>query len=148
MSKNAQAAGDATPGEYAATEEAPYPDSGPGSVATFGARLLAFLVDAVLADVIGIIVNGGYHTSDRQNLSVFVAFLLIEIVFVTLASQTPGMRVAGIAVLRADGKGRPKLQWVLLRTLLLAIVAPALVIDTYGRAMHDRAAGTVMLRTR
>jgi hypothetical protein len=49
---------------------------------------------------------------------------------------------------RADGKGKPALGWVLVRTLLLAVVAPALVIDTDGRAMHDRAAGTVMLRTR
>jgi uncharacterized RDD family membrane protein YckC len=138
---------DASKREYAAVEESPYPESGPGSVANFGSRLLAFLVDAVLADVIGIIVNGGYHTSDRQNLSVYLAFLLLEIVFVAAASQTPGMRVAGIAVVREDGRGRPKLQWVLLRTLLLAVVAPALVIDTQGRAMHDRAAGTVILRT-
>jgi uncharacterized RDD family membrane protein YckC len=58
------------------------------------------------------------------------------------------MRVAGIAVVRADGQGRPKLQWVLVRTFLLAIVAPALLIDTDGRAMHDRAAGTVMLKVR
>jgi uncharacterized RDD family membrane protein YckC len=136
-------------GEPAAGEAAPsYPPSGPGSVANFGARLLAFLIDGVLADVIGIIVNGGYHASNRQNLSVYLAFLLIEVVFVALAGQTPGMRILGIAVVRADGRGRPKLRWVLVRTLLLAVVAPALVIDTSGRAMHDRAAGTVMLRVR
>jgi hypothetical protein len=37
---------------------------------------------------------------------------------------------------------------VALRTLLLATIVPALVVDASGRAMHDRAAGTVMLRTR
>jgi uncharacterized RDD family membrane protein YckC len=79
---------------------------------------------------------------------VLLAFFLIEIVFVTLASQTPGMRVAGIAVVKENGGGRPFVGWVLLRTFLIALVAPALVIDTSGRAMHDRAAGTVMLRTR
>jgi uncharacterized RDD family membrane protein YckC len=134
--------------KYGEPEPSPYPESGPGSVAHFGERLLAFVIDAILADVIGIIVNGGYHTSDRQNLAVYLAFLLLEIVFVALAGQTPGMRLAGIAVVRADGQGRPKLRWVLVRTLLLAVVAPALVIDTHGRAMHDRAAGTVMLRVR
>jgi uncharacterized RDD family membrane protein YckC len=136
--------------EYAAPEpaEPSYPDSGPGSVATFGARILAFLIDGALADVLAIIVNGGYHANDRQNVSSYLGFLLLEIVFITLAGQTPGMRVVGIAVVRADGRGRPRLNWVLMRTLLLALVAPALVIDTSGRAMHDRAAGTVMLRTR
>jgi uncharacterized RDD family membrane protein YckC len=131
-----------------AAAEPTYPDTGIGSVAHFGSRLLAFLIDGVLADLLAIIVNGGPHASDRQNLSGYIGFLLIEIVFVTLASQTPGMRVAGIAVVRQDGRGRPFIGWVLLRTLLLALVAPALVIDTNGRAMHDRAAGTVMLRTR
>jgi hypothetical protein len=37
---------------------------------------------------------------------------------------------------------------VLFRTLLLAVIAPAVILDANGRAMHDRAAGTVMLRTR
>jgi uncharacterized RDD family membrane protein YckC len=150
-----QTGGAGSPGEaeeYAAEPPEPpepsYPDSGPGAVANFGLRLLAFLIDGILADVIAIVINGGYHTSDKQNLSGYLAFLLIEIVFVTLAGQTPGMRVAGIAVVKEADKSRPFLGWVLLRTFLLALVAPALVIDTSGRAMHDRAAGTVMLRTR
>jgi uncharacterized RDD family membrane protein YckC len=133
---------------YATPSEPSYPDSGPGAVANFGLRLLAFLIDGVLADVIAIVINGGYHTSDKQNLSGYLAFLLIEVVFVSLAGQTPGMRVAGIAVVKEADRSRPFLGWVLLRTFLLALVAPALVIDTSGRAMHDRAAGTVMLRTR
>jgi uncharacterized RDD family membrane protein YckC len=128
------------------------PDSGaqtgPGSIAGFGLRVLAFIVDGILADVLAIIVNGGYHVGDRQNFSSYIAFLLIEIVFVALAGQTPGMRVAGIAVVRADGRGRQTLQWVLLRTVLLAAIVPALFTDGTGRAMHDRAAGTVMIRTR
>lgn len=123
-------------------------ESGAGSVAGFGSRVLAFFIDAVLADVIAIIVNGGFHVGDRQNFSSYLAFLLIEVVFVAFAGQTPGMRVVGIAVVRADGQGRATLPWVLLRTLLLAAIVPALFTDGSGRAMHDRAAGTVMVRTR
>jgi uncharacterized RDD family membrane protein YckC len=134
--------------EYGEPERSPYPESGPGSVAHFGLRLGAFLIDGILADLIAAVSLGGFHASDRQNLTSYRVFLAIEIVFVTLAGQSPGMRVAGIAVVRADGQGRPKLQWVLVRTFLLAIVAPALLIDTDGRAMHDRAAGTVMLKVR
>jgi uncharacterized RDD family membrane protein YckC len=126
----------------------PYPDYGPGSIAGFGARLLAFLIDGVLADLLGIAYNGGFHNSGAQNLASYLFFLLIEFAFITLAAQTPGMKIVGIAVVRADGQGRPAPQWVLLRTALLASVAPALVIDGTGRAMHDRAAGTVMLHTR
>jgi uncharacterized RDD family membrane protein YckC len=123
-------------------------ESGAGSVAGFGSRVLAFLIDGVLADVIAIILNGGFHVGDRQNFSSYLAFLLIEVVFVAFAGQTPGMRVVGIAVVRADGQGRATLKWVLLRTLLLAAIVPALFTDGSGRAMHDRAAGTIMVHTR
>jgi uncharacterized RDD family membrane protein YckC len=115
---------------------------------TFGLRLGAFVVDSILADLFAIIVNGGYHVGGRQNVSTYVAFLLIEIVFVTLAGQTPGMRVAGIAVIREKGIGRPGIRWVLLRTVLLAVIVPALIVDSAGRGMHDRAAGLRMVRTR
>jgi uncharacterized RDD family membrane protein YckC len=115
---------------------------------TFGLRLGAFIVDSIVADLLAVIVNGGYHVGGRQNLSAYLAFLLIEIVFVTLAGQTPGMRVAGFAVVREADYGRPRLQWVLLRTVLLAVIVPALIVNDEGRAMHDRAAGLRMVRTR
>jgi uncharacterized RDD family membrane protein YckC len=115
---------------------------------TFGLRLWAFVIDIVIADLLAIIINGGYHADSRQNLLNYLAFLVIEVVFVTLAGQTPGMRMAGIAVVRESDYGRPRLPWVLVRTLLLAVIVPALIVDENGRAMHDRAAGLRMVRTR
>jgi uncharacterized RDD family membrane protein YckC len=118
-------------------------------VAGFGSRFVAFVIDAVLANLIAIAVNGGYHRGDKQSFIIGAGFLLIELVFVAVAGQTPGMRAVGIGVVRADGQARrigP--QWVLLRTFLVGIVIPALFTDKAGRGMHDRAAGTVMLRTR
>ena len=115
---------------------------------TFGQRLWAFAIDIVIADLLATIVNGGYHADGRQNLLNYLAFLLIEIVFVTLGGQTPGMRMAKIAVVRESDYGKPQFQWVLLRTLLLAFVVPALIVDQDGRAMHDRASGLRMVRTR
>jgi uncharacterized RDD family membrane protein YckC len=128
--------------------DARYPATGPGSVATFGARLYAYLVDAILSVLIAIAINGGYHVGGRQNLVTYLAFLAIEFGFLSALGQTPGMRAAGIAVVRTDGRGKQSPKWIAVRTLLLAVIAPALIIDATGRAMHDRAAGTVLLRTR
>lgn len=136
-----------SPPKPAAGAGASYPDSGPGSIAGFGARLLAFLIDGILADLLALVVDGFNNSGWHAFLS-YIFFLLIEAVFLPLAGQTPGMRIVGIAVLRADGGGRPAIKWALFRTLLVAVVAPALVIDGTGRAMHDRAAGTVMVHTR
>jgi hypothetical protein len=51
-------------------------------------------------------------------------------------------------VVREADFGRPRIQWVLLRTVLLAVIVPALIVNDEGRAMHDRAAGLRMVRTR
>jgi uncharacterized RDD family membrane protein YckC len=118
-----------------------------GTPAGFGRRLLAFAVDAVLS--VGIAVITGHRPpSTSYQLIVYLAFLLIELVFVALAGQTPGMRVAGIVVVRARDGGRPAVRWVLLRTVLLAAVVPALIVDSSGRALHDRASATSTLRLR
>jgi uncharacterized RDD family membrane protein YckC len=124
-------------------------DTGPGSLAGFGPRLLAFVVDGiVLANLLAIVVDGGYAANGRHNLVIYGSFLVIELVFVSLAGQTPGMRLAGIVVLRADGGGKPSPLWALVRTLLIVPILPALLADKTGRALHDRAANTRTLRTR
>ncbi|MDQ1705360.1 MAG: hypothetical protein QOF18_1726 [Frankiaceae bacterium] len=124
-----------------------YPEHGPGAVAGIGVRLAAFLVDSLIA--VGIaIASTGPPPNSRYNIVVLAAFLAIELIFVAVAGQTPGMRVAGAVVVRVPDGGRPRPAWVIVRTLLLAAVLPALIVDASGRAMHDRAAGTVMVRTR
>jgi uncharacterized RDD family membrane protein YckC len=123
-------------------------DSGPGSVASFGPRFLAFVVDGLLADLLAVIADHGFHTSHQHSLYGLIAFFLIELLFVGGFGQTPGMRVVGIGVLRADRQARASFRWILLRTVLLLFVIPAIIADESGRAMHDRAAGTVMVHTR
>ena len=125
-----------------------YPETGVGSIAGFGRRFLAFLVDGLIADVISIFVLGGWKAGGEQNAVVYAGFLLIELLFVWLAGQTPGMRLVGIAVVRYGRSGRQTLGWIAARTLLIATIVPAVIPDSEGRYLHDRAAGTVMLRTR
>jgi uncharacterized RDD family membrane protein YckC len=125
------------------------PESGAGSVAGIGTRITAFLVDSVAANLVaGVVFVAGWHPGALRGWIVYGVFLLIELLFVSLGGQTPGMRVVGAIVVRANDRGRATPGWVAVRTLLLAFVLPAVIVDVSGRAMHDRAAGTVMLRTR
>jgi uncharacterized RDD family membrane protein YckC len=123
------------------------PETGPGSVAGIGTRIQAFIVDSLLSIAVALL--AGFRPGEvGYGLMIFGTFLLIEMLFVAVAGQTPGMRVTGAAVVRARDSGRAKPGWVAVRTLLLATVLPALIVDVTGRAMHDRAAGTVIVRTR
>ena len=102
----------------------------------FGPRLLAFVVDGVLADLVSIL-TGQRPGETGYGLVGYLAFLGIELLFVSVGGQTPGMRLARIAVVRARDGGRPAVGWVAVRTLLLAAVVPALIPDSTGRCMHD-----------
>jgi uncharacterized RDD family membrane protein YckC len=124
-----------------------YPATGAGSVAGFGARLLAFVIDGALSVLIAVL--AGFRPGHRgYGLVVYLAFLAIELLFLTIAGQTPGMRAVGVVVVRASDGGKPRLPWVIARTILLAALVPALIPDASGRALHDRATGLAMLRTR
>lgn len=123
------------------------PESGPGSVAGIGTRLRAFVVDSLLSVAIALL--AGYRPGHPgYDVTVWASFLAIELLFIPTVGQTPGMRVAGAAVVRMADAGRVALRWAAVRTVLVAFVLPALIVDVTGRAMHDRAAGTVMIRTK
>ena len=111
--------------------------------AKFGERFLALLVDwllcLMLASAIVPVRGGGVWAS---------AFLVVEYaVFAGLFTQTPGMRVAKIRCVRLDG-AKLGVWRALVRGALLALVVPALVMDGDRRGLHDKAADSIMIRTR
>jgi len=55
------------------------------------------------------------------------------------------MRLCGIAVMRLDG-GRVTLPAVVVRTFLLLLFVPAVIYDRDRRGLHDKAAGSVVVR--
>ncbi|CUU60112.1 RDD family protein [Parafrankia irregularis] len=124
------------------------PADGPGSVVGFGPRIIAYIVDGVLANLlVGLLfVVGVDAAADIRGLAIYGAFLLEELVLVTVAGQTIGMRLAGIRVIRVRDFGRQSWPWILVRTLLLALLVPAFIWDRDLRGTHDRAAGTVVVR--
>lgn len=69
-------------------------------------------------------------------------------ILVATIGITIGHRIAGLRVLTQDGHTSVGFRRSAIRTLLIALVIPALVWDQDGRALHDRAAGTVLVRTR
>ncbi|MDH2424599.1 RDD family protein [Sphaerisporangium sp. TRM90804] len=120
------------------------PEQGSGAVAGFGRRIGAVVVDWVVCTWA---IGRGLLNVDPRYAS-WVGLGLFALEYVLLAGtlgMTLGMRLFGIRI-AALGGGRPSFGSILLRTLLLCLAVPALIWDRDQRGLHDRAAGTVVVR--
>ncbi len=115
------------------------PESGRGSVASFGRRIVALAIDWWLSLLIA---------AGLLRLRAEWALIVLAVEYVLLVptlGMTVGMRLAGIGVANLVGDRLPRWPAVVVRTILLLLVIPAAVYDRDGRGVHDRAAGTVVL---
>jgi uncharacterized RDD family membrane protein YckC len=128
------------------------PESGVGSVATGGARLLGLIVDFVIAALVTAI----FLPVDLQNPVVMQQFNLwsggvwavISVVSAGFFGFTPGMGVVGIRVARLDGAALVGPVRALVRAVLTFVIIPAAVRNADGRSWLDRLTGTVVVRLR
>lgn len=120
------------------------PERGPGSIARFPARLVALVLDWLLALVIAGLFLSRWNGSGLMNLAVF---FVLSVLMVGFFGRTIGHWVMGLQVQTMDGRpaGFGK---AFVRTLLLCLVIPPLVSDEDQRGLHDRAVDTVLVRVR
>jgi uncharacterized RDD family membrane protein YckC len=118
------------------------PADGPGSLASFGARVGAFCVDAI-----GSALVAGLFTAPRLpgnwSLAVFAAVTVVSLV---AFGQTPGMRLLGLRLAHPRQEGRLAPWRAVVRTALLLLLVPALLVDADGRGLHDRLTDTAVVR--
>ena len=123
------------------------PQDGPGSVAGWGRRLVALVLDWLLsmlaaAAYFGTAVWTGQGAAAWAPLAVFAAE---RWVLTGLLGMSAGQRICGIAVVWLDG--RPVGLWAsLIRTLLICLVIPPVVYNRDQRGLHDLAVGSIVVR--
>ncbi|RBY88492.1 RDD family protein [Blastococcus sp. TF02A-26] len=119
------------------------PPDGPGSLAGFGSRVQAYLVDAVASGLVAL----AFFGPGRAYWSL-LTFAAITVVSLVLFGQTPGMRLLGLRL--AHPRPGAQLAWwrAVVRTALLCLLVPALVVDADGRGLHDRLTDTAVVRDR
>ncbi|MGV8912309.1 MAG: RDD family protein [Rhodoglobus sp.] len=115
------------------------PADGPRSIGRLGRRLVAIAIDWALAVVISI---AFFNYDAFATMGVFVT---AQIVLLLTANGSFGHLVTGLRVVPLAG-GYLGVWRPVVRTLLLAIVIPAVIWDADQRGMHDRLAGTLLVR--
>ena len=75
----------------------------------------------------------------------WLVFALLTIVSLVLFGQTAGMRLVGLRL--AHPRAGERLAWwrAVVRTALLCLLVPALVVDYDGRGLHDRVTDTAVV---
>lgn len=129
---------DLPPGSYPG-ERLGLPAQGSGSIARIGRRVWAILIDWACAVVVSI------AFFDYDPLATLLIFVIVQIAFVPTIGGSPGHRLLGMRVIRLGG-GWAGVWRPVVRSILLALVIPAVIWDADHRGVHDKAAGTVLVR--
>lgn len=112
-----------------------------------GRRLLALLIDWVVAAFTAVALFGVHYPPEGigEQLVINGVFVVEVALLVGLLGFSIGKRVMGLRVINPDGRpiGVPR---ALLRTVLLSLVIPAIVMTDDKRGLHDLAAGSKVVR--
>jgi hypothetical protein len=129
------------------------PDTGPGSIARFGRRVVALVIDwfiayglAGLAVSVGVISRHDFLYTQVGSTAVAVIWLALGIVAVRLFGFTPGQFALGIRVASVDERQHVGLGRATIRGLLVFLVIPALFTDADYRGLQDLTTKTAVVR--
>ena len=115
------------------------PESGSGSIARAGRRIIAIMIDWGIALLISNFAFGG------DAWATLAIFAVEQILLVGTLGYSIGHRAAGIHVVKAGG-GAPGPLAAVVRSGLLCLVVPAVIFDPDHRGLHDKAMDTLLLR--
>lgn len=125
------------------------PQSGPGSLAPTGPRLLAFIVDALASTLVAALFvhHHGRTFADRLPGTWSLIPLAVDyVVGILVAGRTIGMYLCGLRLVRVSRNVAIDPLRVVGRTVLLFLFIPAVVFDRDNRGMHDRISDTAVVR--
>jgi uncharacterized RDD family membrane protein YckC len=129
------------------------PPSGPGSIAGFGRRIAALLIDWFIAyGLVGLLVALGLMNQQTflytplGSTSIAVVWVVLGIISVRLFGFTPGQLALGVRVASIDNRIHVGLGRATVRGILVFFVIPALFTDSDLRGYQDRFTGTAVVK--
>lgn len=125
------------------------PESGPGSVAGWGRRILALTIDWVLSLLAASAFVGGSVWSASGSSSgqwlPLVVFGVEVWVLTTLVGGSAGQLICRVTVRRTSGRPLDLLR-ALARTLLICAVVPPVIYNRDRQGLHDMAVDSIALQ--
>jgi uncharacterized RDD family membrane protein YckC len=108
-------------------------------VPSLARRFGALMIDWMLC-----VLTAGLFTRPIAGWAMLLVLIVEYALFIGVFGQTVGMRLAKITCLDAETGYPVGILRAAIRGFLLALVIPALFMDSQRRGLHDRAAGTLV----
>lgn len=115
------------------------PEHGPRSVARPLRRVAGIAIDFAIAALLWAVFF------PNEQFASSLIFIGMQVLFIPLLSGSIGHIVVGLRVVPVAG-GWVGIWRPIVRTVLLAMLIPALIWDADQRGLHDKLAGTVLVR--
>jgi len=139
----------ARPKQQCRGERLGLPAAGPGSLAPTGRRALAFVIDAIASGLVSSLFvrqhDLSWPASHLPGSWSLLALFVDYVVGIVLVGRSLGMYVTGLRVIRVDRQVPVGPLRATVRTVLLILLIPALVVDTDFRGLHDRLTSTAVI---
>lgn len=125
------------------------PATGAGRLASWGSRIAALIIDWFASLAASLVFASRDQVSAGNARWVPLVVLVVESALLTASlGGSFGQLLLGVRVRRVDRTPLVGIGRSLLRSVLIALVLPAVIFDQDRRGLHDRAAGTVVVRVR
>ena len=102
--------------------------------ASLGRRLLALVIDWTMSRLIAGLLNP--YLVINRDFSILLIFFLEVAFFTVIFQASAGQRIMAVKVVTYPDQGRVASKKIVLRTLLICLVIPA-VFTKEGRSLHD-----------
>jgi uncharacterized RDD family membrane protein YckC len=123
------------------------PEHGPGSIARFGRRTFALLIDWLIGyGLAALAMTFGWVSMTTLSTAVLAVWFVLGVVSVRLFGFSPGQFVMGLMVVPVDNRTHVGLGRAIGRGLLIATVVPPLFTDADLRGLQDRGTATAVVR--
>jgi uncharacterized RDD family membrane protein YckC len=124
------------------------PQTGAGSAARFGRRILAITLDWFAAILVTNLVFSNLVYGDGDFGAATLGVFALEVTLLTATTGSSfGYKILGLRLVSVSAAPL-NFAKVLVRTALLCLVVPAMIWDRDGRGLHDKIVGSIVMKAR
>ncbi|MFP7364413.1 RDD family protein [Corynebacterium callunae] len=122
------------------------PKEGAGSLVSVMRRIGGVCIDWFFSWIIAIVLSNFTSALGDVATTTLIIFVILGWLSGWFFARTPGHAILGMGIARVDATAHVGWWRALVRSVLTILILPAVMVDSDGRGLHDKATGTAVIR--